>query len=194
MAGYLSPSASDTSGMSYEAMLYCKTNIAGYFFDGFLRVSHNRSLTITRNPVETGADVVDHAYVNPASITMDIIVSDVHRSLIPGQFEDGTYRHVNAWNVLKNIQNNRIPVSVFTKLDQYDNMLIEELTATDDASTFRSLRATVKLVEIPIARVKTVRITSASQTVVETEMGKIEVENVSNAQAIANWFMQLIGG
>ena len=86
MAGYLAKSGSDTTGLSYDAMLFCKTNIAGYFFDGFMSVSHERKLTITQNPVETGASVVDHAYVNPTTVTMKIMMSDVHQSIIPRQF------------------------------------------------------------------------------------------------------------
>lgn len=51
--GYLAKSATDTTGMSYDAMLYCKTNIGGYFFDGFITVDVTSELEITENPVET---------------------------------------------------------------------------------------------------------------------------------------------
>ncbi len=181
MPGYLAKSGSDTTGLSYDAMLFCKTNIAGYFFDGFMSVSHERKLTITQNPVETGAAIVDHAYVNPSSVTMQIMMSDVHQSIIPGQFSDLTFRHTSAWAVLKQIQESRIPVDVFTKLGYYKNMLIEEISADDTKETFRALSATVKLTEIPVARIKTVKISKASQTTINTKMAEVQVDNVDRS-------------
>lgn len=181
MAGYLAKSGSDTTGLSYDAMLFCKTNIAGYFFDGFMSVSHERKLTITQNPVETGASVVDHAYVNPTTVTMKIMMSDVHQSIIPGQFSDLTFRHTSAWAILKQIQESRIPVDMFTKLGYYKNMLIESISAEDTKETFRALDATVTLVEIPVARVKTVKISKASQTTIDTKMAEVQVDYVDRS-------------
>lgn len=176
--GYISPNGSPTAGLSYDAMLYCKTNIGGYFFDGFTKVTHSRQLEVTENPVETGASIVDHAYVKPAQITITVLMSDVHQSLVPGQFSGGYSRSVNAWNVLMKLQEDRIPMSVLTRLGLYSNMLITEIRADDTAETFRALTADVTLREIPVARVKTVKISSAPQTTIETELGKIEAYNV----------------
>ena len=176
--GYLAQPFKSVQNNTYEALLYCKTNIAGFFFDGFLNVSHERRLTTTSNPVETGAAIVDHAYIEPAKITMRVIVSDVHQSLIPGQFEGGYARHTQAWQLLKQLQADRIPMFVFTKLDIYENMLITSLSANDNCDTFESLIADVELTEIPVARVKEVKITSADQTVIDTEMGKITAYNI----------------
>lgn len=181
MTGYLAKSGSDTTGLSYDAMLFCKTNIAGYFFDGFMSVSHERKLTITQNPVETGASVVDHAYVNPTTVTMKIMMSDVHQSIIPGQFSDLTFRHTSAWAILKQIQESRIPVDIFTKLGYYKNMLIESISAEDTKETFRALDATVTLVEIPVARVKTVKISKASQTTINTKMAEVQADYVDRS-------------
>ena len=72
--GYISPNGSPTAGLTYDAMLYCKTNIGGYFFDGFMQVDHNIELQTTENPVETGASIVDHAYVKPAEVVMRVMM------------------------------------------------------------------------------------------------------------------------
>ena len=178
--GYISPNGSPTAGLTYDAMLYCKTNIGGYFFDGFMQVDHNIELQTTENPVETGASIVDHAYVKPAEVVMRVMMSDVHQSLVPGQFTGTRFRSTNALQVLRKLQSDRIPMSIFTRLGLYTNMLITKLTASDTAETFRALSAEVTLKEIPVARVKTVKISSADQTTVNTEMGKIEASQVSN--------------
>lgn len=195
MAGYISPNVTDTSGLSYDAMLYCKTNIGGYFFDGFSKVVHSRQVEITENPVETGASIVDHAYVKPAEVTITVLMSDVHQSMVEGQFSGGYSRSVSAWAILTKLQEDRIPMSVLTRLGLYSNMLITEIRADDTAETVHGLQADVTLKEIPIARVKTVKISSAPQTTVETEMGKIEAYNLTdNDKSMLLQLVQGIGG
>ena len=178
--GYISTSGTPTAGLTYDALLYCKTNIGGYFFDGFMQVEHNIELQTTSNPVETGASVVDHAYVKPAELVMKVMMSDVHQSLVQGQFTGASFRSVNAWQVLRKLQSDRIPMSVFTRLGLYTNMLITKLATTDTAETFRALSAEVTLREIPVARIKTVKISSADQTTINTEMGKIEASQIND--------------
>ena len=178
--GYIATSGTPTAGLTYDALLYCKTNIGGYFFDGFMQVEHNIELQTTSNPVETGASVVDHAYVKPAELVMKVMMSDVHQSLVPGQFTGASFRSVNAWQLLRKLQSDRIPMSVFTRLGLYTNMLITKLAASDTAETFRALSAEVTLREIPVARVKTVKISSADQTTINTEMGKIEASQIND--------------
>ena len=178
--GYIATSGTPTAGLTYDALLYCKTNIGGYFFDGFMQVEHNIELQTTSNPVETGASVVDHAYVKPAELVMKVMMSDVHQSLVPGQFTGASFRSVNAWQVLRKLQSDRIPMSVLTRLGLYTNMLITKLTTSDTAETFRALSAEVTLREIPVARIKTVKISSADQTTINTEMGKIEASQIND--------------
>lgn len=100
-SGYLSRSATNTEGMTYEALLYCKTNIGGYFFDGFIDDTINSELEVTSNPVETGVAVTDHAYLKPRQIIMNVKMSDVHQSLVPGQFTGGWSRSVTAFEILQ---------------------------------------------------------------------------------------------
>ena len=178
--GYISTSGTPTAGLTYDALLYCKTNIGGYFFDGFMQVEHNIELQTTSNPVETGASVVDHAYVKPAELVMKVMMSDVHQSLVQSQFTGASFRSVNAWQVLRKLQSDRIPMSVLTRLGLYTNMLITKLTTSDTAETFRALSAEVTLREIPVARIKTVKISSADQTTINTEMGKIEASQIND--------------
>ena len=178
--GYIATSGTPTSGLTYDALLYCKTNIGGYFFDGFMQVDHTIELQTTENPVETGASVVDHAYVKPARVVMKVMMSDVHQSLVPEQFSGASFRSVNAWQVLRKLQADRIPMSIFTRLGLYTNMLITSLTASDTPETFRALSAEVTLKEIPVARIKKVKISSADQTTIKSEMGKIEASQIND--------------
>lgn len=173
MAGYVSKNLEQFRSIGYDALLYCKTNIAGYFFDGYLDVSINSELEITSHPVETGASIADHAYLKPQEITMTVLMSDVHESLVPGQFTGGWSRSVTAYNVLKKIQSDRITVSVLTRLGLFKNMILKSVIADDTDIELFGLRARVTLVELPVARVRTVEISEADQTTIQTEMGNI---------------------
>lgn len=180
--GYLARSATNTDGMTVEAMLYCKTNIAGYFFDGFMDIDVASELEVTENPVETGTAIADHSYVKPTEVTMQVIMSDVHQSLVPGQFAGGWSRSVTAYKILKEIQTKRIPIAVLCRLGLFENMVIRRLQANDTADTYQALSATVTLVELPIARIKTVEISLASQTTINTEMGKLQAVDTTDKE------------
>lgn len=168
--------------MDYDSLLYCKTNIGGYFFDGYLNLSVNSSLEITQHPVESGSAISDHSYMKPREISMTILMSDVHESLVAGQFEDGWSRSTSAWKILEKIQSERLTVSVLTRVGLYQNMLIQSLTANDTDIQLFGLRADVTLVELPVARVRTVEISAADQTTVNTEMGNISATYPSDAE------------
>lgn len=180
--GYLARSATNTDGTTVEAMLYCKTNIAGYFFDGFMDIDVASELEVTENPVETGTAIADHSYVKPTEVTMQVIMSDVHQSLVPGQFTGGWSRSVTAYKILKEIQTKRIPIAVLCRLGLFENMVIRRLQANDTADTYQALSATVTLVELPIARIKTVEISLASQTTINTEMGKLQAVDTTDKE------------
>lgn len=193
MAGYVSKNLEQFRSIGYDALLYCKTNIAGYFFDGYLDVSINSELEITSHPVETGASIADHAYLKPQEITMTVLMSDVHESLVPGQFTGGWSRSVTAYNILKKIQSDRITVSVLTRLGLFKNMILKSVIADDTDIELFGLRARVTLVELPVARVRTVEISEADQTTIQTEMGNIASTYPNNTELesilsmIAGW-------
>lgn len=168
--------------MDYDSLLYCKTNIGGYFFDGYLNLSVNSSLEITQHPVESGSAISDHSYMKPREISMTILMSDVHESLVAGQFEDSWSRSTSAWKILEKIQSERLTVSVLTRVGLYQNMLIQSLTANDTDIQLFGLRADVTLVELPVARVRTVEISAADQTTVNTEMGNISATYPSDTE------------
>lgn len=99
-----------------------------------MRETHRSSLGITENPIETGASVTDHAYVNPKSLSLEFADA----------FAAATY------NALVRFQETRTPFTIVSGLFVYTNMLIKDLTATRDASTSRILDGRAELQEIII--------------------------------------------
>ena len=166
-----------------EDSIYVKTNIGGWFFDAVLRTAHTSRVTITEHPVESGAAMTDHSYVNPTQLVMEIGMTDVARSFVDGQFSDGWSRSTTAYKVLVDMQKQRIPLQVLTRLNLYQNMLIETIEAPDDYITLYGLRATVTMREIFVAVVETVKISARPQVTDSTARGQIEPVKVVESMA-----------
>jgi len=154
-------------------LVLVKTNIGAYFFDAFLSVAHSSKLKITENPVESGSTVADHAYMEPRELTMEIGMSDVLTSLVPGQFNTGYTRSVSAYQTLRQMQIDRIPLFVHTRLDSYQNMLIQAISAPDDKNTQFGLRCSVTLREVIISSVKFVPVSADPQVTNSSNQGQV---------------------
>lgn len=153
----------DLAAAEIKDLVYAKTNIGGWFFDAYLKMTHTSRLTITDHPVQTGAALTDHAFLQPRELSIEVGMSNVATSFVPGQFSGGYSRSVTAFQVLKDLQALRVPIQVHTRLGLYQNMLIEVLSAPDDHTTLDGLRATVTFREILVAQVKTVQISARPQ-------------------------------
>lgn len=181
----------DLEAPEIKSLVYTKTNIGGWFFDAFFKMTHTSRLTITDQPVQTGAALTDHAFLQPRELTMEIGMSDVATSYVPGQFSDGWSRSVTAYQVLKDLQSMRVPIQLLTRLGLYENMLIEVLSVPDDYTTRYGLRATVTFREILVAQVSTVKISARPQVTDNSQRGK--PEPVNPTQSILKQIQGLFG-
>lgn len=174
---------------SAEQLVYIQSNIGGLFFDAIMSTNTQESLTITSHPVQSGANISDHAFRNPTKISMEIMMSDVMAQRVPGQFTDGSgirgvilnmagangSKSVSAYQRLVELQRLRMPFSVKTRLGYYDNMLIESIDAPDDVNTLHGLRCTVNMTEVLVAQVAREKVSArAWNTSKGTNKGSVE--------------------
>ncbi len=194
--------------------------IGGMSFDGIMRTDHASHVRTTQYPVQTGVTMTDHAIIEPAELTIDIMMTDTAGNILtndilgdftvfgatnllgkvggtvakiaiqankmvqnalqqstkgifgsmtqqntglgglfgelsgPSAISDvGSGRSINAWQALKTMQLERAPLTVVTRLQTYENMIIEELSAPDDYMTLNALKCTVHLKQIIFANV-----------------------------------------
>ncbi|HID0823810.1 TPA: phage baseplate protein [Clostridium botulinum] len=153
---------------------YFNTGTESLIFDAVFSTQHDTSLNITEHPVQTGADIADHAYEEAARLTFDIGMSDVMTSIVPGQFS-GTSRSVSAYKKLRDLQHKRLPITVITRLGTYNNMMVETISTTDDSKTTYGLRATVTLKQIFVVSVTTVKISERPHKSEQTNEGDQKV-------------------
>ena len=197
--------------------------IGGMAFDGILRTDHQSTVRATQYPVQTGVNMTDHAIVEPAELTIEIMMTDAASDNLMGGgnmenfiaagvgnilgetagkvvktaiqvkntvsqlqvladkaqslskqntslssliselsgssliAQAGPSRSVEAWGALKKMQLERMPLTVVTRLQTYENMIIEELSAPDDYMTLNALKCTVHLKQIIFANVAEVK-------------------------------------
>jgi len=182
-----------------------KWPIGGMHFDGIMRTEHISRVRPTNYPVQTGVTMTDHAVIEPAEVTIEIMMSDANSDSYmqaPPVFSNilqsigkmysnfaglpcmpnmmttpGAGRSITAWKSLRAMQLARVPITVETRLQIYHNMLIEELSAPDDVNTLHALRCTVRLREIIFATVAETAVSArASASAGETSSGQTPVQ------------------
>lgn len=102
--------------------------------DVVISEKHTSSIDITGNPIETGAEVNDHAYIKPKEVTLEIASSNA----------SATYE------ALIRFQESRVPFYLTTGLKIYKNMLVQSINATRDKTNSRILFGTIDLKEVII--------------------------------------------
>src|SRR6185312_10356981 len=55
-----------------------------YVFDAVLVADHDQEAVVTMNPVQTGAAITDHVYIQPARLVIEIKMSDSMQSYNTG--------------------------------------------------------------------------------------------------------------
>lgn len=147
-------------------------SIGGMTFDAWLRLNHNTGLTITQHPVETGAAITDHSFVNPRRFSFNIGQSDVGTA----QTNISTVPAINKYQELVALQETREPVQLVSKYGIFTNVLIESVDVADDYTTKNVLKATVNLQEVLIANTGLAVAVALPQTILQTQNGQKQVQ------------------
>lgn len=167
-----------------NAILTQATNIGGLMFDAIITSTHESSLTVTKHPVQYGADISDHAIVNPARLTLSVAVSDAMGYISgPNQYPgNGMTKSTKAFDTLLQFQRLRTPMTVFTKLRKYENMVITNITAEDDYTTAHALKATVELEQMMIVSVSETKVSARQWTMDSKRNSTVQPQGLSDAQ------------
>jgi hypothetical protein len=132
--------------------------------------SANDTLTITKQPVQQGASISDHAYMEPTVFSTSILQKDnVLESLS------------KVYQSLLDLQSSRTPFDIVTPKRIYRNMLISSLGQTTDKHTENCLAISLSCQEVIIVSVTTTQVPRLKQKFPGTT-GK--TENVGKKSAL----------
>lgn len=147
-----------------KELIYCKTNLSGYFFDAVFSTTTSHTATVTSHPVQSGANIADHMYLEPVTIALEIGMSDVMASMVSGQWSEGSTKSISCYKKLCELQAARMPVTILTRLNCYENMVITGITVNDSADTQNGLSADIELQQIIMANVGTEKTSARAWT------------------------------
>jgi hypothetical protein len=107
----------------------------------------NDTLTVTRQPVQQGASITDHAYKEPTAFSTAILFKDNLATSLSKIYQN-----------LLDLQNSRVPFDVITPKRIYHNMLMTVLSQTTDKLTENCLAINASFQEVIIVKVTTVQV------------------------------------
>lgn len=150
-----------------------KARIDTLELDASISEVHEIENEVTEHPVESGFQVTDNVRRKPLRVTIEGLVSNtpvVNGFVRAGQQLQGLYagnsdvdaaRAETAFSTLQSIFDTQKIISVYTKLKQYDSMVIEKLRVPRDSKTGDALRFTAVCKEVRIVQAQTVQVSLA---------------------------------
>lgn len=146
--------------------------------------------TITKHPVQQGAQISDHAYNEPSTVVIKAAYSESDKDMPL----DEIYNRILA------LKNARIPFDVVTGKRIYKNMLFETVINATDAATENILSITATLQEVIIVSIGTTVIPArskqknAGKTGATEKAGSKNPENESGANDKTSALLGITGG
>ncbi len=134
-----------------------------HIFDAVLRLGHTSEIQTTSHPIQSGANIVDHAYQEPERLVLEIGMSDVMDSYQPGRWKGYESKSQAAFQKLKELQYLKIPFYVQTRLNYYENMVIKRIDTPDDYTTLYGLKCLVQLQQIMTVEVSTTTVKTSTR-------------------------------
>jgi hypothetical protein len=152
--------------MAFENLfIRTKKSIGAIELDAVLTETHSNQVRLTKNPVELGADITDHAVIEPKRLNIVAQVSDTPLGtaafgqivdLVTGLFGTSTSQNITrsnaAYNAMVQLMDQREPIQVQTKLRLYENMVITNLSTPQDKDSSRIALMTITLEEVLITQ------------------------------------------
>lgn len=132
-------------------------NIGGIVPNVVIEEHHQDVLTITDHPVERGPQVSDHAFKNPAEVSMrlgwsnsSLALTGVISGIVSGTLltGGGVQSVGDVYEQLLKLQESRVPFDVVTGKRSYTGMLIKALSVTTDRDSETALLVTVHLRQV----------------------------------------------
>lgn len=201
--------------MAFENLFVRKKRyIGGVRLDAVIRESHSSPIRLTQNPVEKGADVTDHAIIEPKKLTIEGVVSDTPLGFravsdlidtATGYFgassSDSETRSQIAFNDLNKLKDARDEIEIQTGLKLYPNMMILDIKVDQDKDTSRAIFMTIECQEVIIVETEVVELSKDQlsgpiipKAASEVKSGRREVQSVADDSKVKkSAFKQFVG-
>ncbi len=124
----------------------------------------NDTLTITKQPVQQGASITDHAYKEPTTLNMQIFFQTGLSSITGlSSLLSNSNGLAQLYQTLLDLQISRVPFDISTPKRIYKNMLLAVISQTTDRTTENCLSINASFQEIIIVNISTVTVPRSRQ-------------------------------
>jgi hypothetical protein len=213
MALNLLAKISNLVGVGKKILFNNKSQIGDLVIDGTHLETITYSNNITTHPIESGAYVADHIYINPLRVTMDCSITDSAGDIIGGIREIGSLfkgnlltnlsnkfqgkgaKQTAAYEFLKDLAGSKATVTIVNKLDVLPNMAIESVSMPRTSETGDRLYFSITLQQISYATVaRTTSLNNKYNVSGKVNIGKqnskvaTPEETIKAKSTLANWF------
>ena len=174
-------------------------------------ITHYRSSSLTKSPIEDGSEITDHITLENRTVTIEGVIvknpfnfissatSTVLSSAIQnnqvlsgiaaslgGALLRKSGRIDNSLLFLDQLWKNRLPFTIVSGLETYDNVVIKELTITESSKTKEAIKFTATLEQIKFATTESSLISQLSKAVFDTETKHRAAPTVNRGNQISN--------
>lgn len=147
------------AGQVEDILLRQGRSIAGIVPQVVVEEKHRDELVITNHPVQNGANITDHAYKQPAMLSLRYGWS---ASGAIFSLDLGAPSVDDVYSMLLKLQESRQPFDVVTGKRNYSNMLIRSIDLVTDKTTEKSIIVDVLLQQIIIVQTQAATLKSSS--------------------------------
>lgn len=135
---------------------------------------HTDTLAVTRHPVQIGAVIADHAYMQPFQLTIEAAwsnssieaaVNAFQSNNVLGAISDGVFGESYVQRIyaqVRKLQTNREPIEIVTGKRKYKNMLLTSISTTTTKDTEYALILTLGFEEVILVSVETTTLSPRS--------------------------------
>lgn len=156
-----------------QGTLITGRHLGGIQFAIVIEEVHEDKAVITEHPVEQGAKINDHAYMEPAKLTIKAGHSDTEGA--------GASREI--YEKLLELMRKREPFDIVTGKRLYQNMLIEAVSITTDLTTENALLVAADCREVIIVKVETAEVPERKAQKNPARTGKTASKGQKQAKA-----------
>jgi len=162
---------SNIVGVGKKILFNNKSQIGDLVIDGTHLETITYSNNITTHPIESGAYIADHIYINPLRVTMECSITDSAGNIVDNFREIGSLfkgnfltnlsnkfqgkgaKQTAAYEFLKDLAGSKSTVTIVSKLDVLPNMAVESISMPRNSETGDRLYFTITLQQITYATV-----------------------------------------
>jgi hypothetical protein len=156
-----------------------------YYFDAVMMADHAQEAVGTKHPVQIGSPLIDHVYLQPQRVVLQVKLSDAMQSFVQGQYSSVPSKSVSAYQTFLQIQAARVPITLATRLKTYQNMWLALVAAHDDVRTAHGFNGTLHFEQIISASVSTQTVSARPHATDSTNLGTLSTQPASAANIAA---------